>query len=86
MTFTYKQVRMAPGEILFTYTDGVSEARSPNGELFCKKRLTELICTPTAGVPELIQRVRQTLFSHIGTAPQDDDITLLAVQRMAGKD
>jgi phosphoserine phosphatase RsbU/P len=82
MTFTYKQVRITPGEILFAYTDGVSEARSPNGELFSKKQLTELIRTPTTGVPELIQRVQEALFNHIGKAPQDDDITLLAVQRM----
>ncbi|MEJ2641913.1 MAG: PP2C family protein-serine/threonine phosphatase, partial [Desulfosarcinaceae bacterium] len=86
MTFTYKQVSIAPGEILFAYTDGVSEARSPKGELFSKKRLTELIRTPTAGVPELVQRVQEALFSHIGTAPQDDDITLLAILRKAAKD
>jgi phosphoserine phosphatase RsbU/P len=85
-TFTYKQAWIAPGEILFAYTDGASEARSPKDELFSKKRLTELLSTPTAGVPELVQRVQEALFSHIGTAPQDDDITLMAIQRQAAKD
>ena len=85
MTFTYKPVQMAPGDILFAYTDGVSEARSPEGELFSKTRLTQLISTPATGLPELVKQVQEALFSHIGTAPQDDDITLLAIQRLAAK-
>jgi sigma-B regulation protein RsbU (phosphoserine phosphatase) len=83
MTFTYKHVQMAPGEILFAYTDGVTESRSPEGELFSKNRLTKLISAPSGCVPELIRQVQEALFSHIGKAPQDDDITLLAIQRMA---
>jgi sigma-B regulation protein RsbU (phosphoserine phosphatase) len=86
MTFTYKQVQMAPGEILFAYTDGVTEARSPEGELFSKNRLTRLISPPTTNARELLEQVRKALFSHIGKAPQDDDITLLVIQRMAAKE
>jgi hypothetical protein len=43
------------------------------------------IRTPTTAIPELVKQVQAALFSHIGTAPQDDDITLLAIQRLAAK-
>ena len=82
MTFHYELVQMDPGDILFAYTDGVTEARSPEGELFSKGRLTKLISIPSTSVAELIRQVQEALFNHIGIAAQDDDITLLAIQRV----
>ena len=79
--FKYKQIQLKPGDILFSYTDGVIDARSPDKERFTRKRLSALLSQPAASVFELMQRVAIQLFSHIGKAPQEDDITMLTLQR-----
>ena len=79
--FKYKEIQLQPGEILFAYTDGVIDARSPNGNRFTKKRLKSLLSQPAADALELMQRIGTHLFAHIGKAPQEDDITMLTIQR-----
>ena len=79
--FKYKEIQLQPGEILFAYTDGVIDARSPNGNRFTKKRLKSLLSLPAAGALELMERIGTHLFAHIGKAPQEDDITMLTIQR-----
>jgi sigma-B regulation protein RsbU (phosphoserine phosphatase) len=79
--FEYKQVQMTPGDILFAYTDGVIDARSPADRLFTKKRLFSLLCQPVDSAFELMEKIGTSLFDHIGKAPQEDDITMLTLQR-----
>jgi sigma-B regulation protein RsbU (phosphoserine phosphatase) len=79
--FAYKEIQLLPGEILFAYTDGVIDARSPNEERFTKRRLFSLLSQPAASASELTQKIATNLFAHIGKAPQEDDITMLTLQR-----
>ena len=79
--FKFKQVQLQPGEILFAYTDGVSDARSINEERFTRKRLVSYLSQPVATASELMERIGTDLFAHIGKARQEDDITMLALQR-----
>ena len=79
--FAHKKIQLLPGEILFAYTDGVIDARAPNGDRFAKKRLNSLLSQPVASALELMQRIGTNLFAHIGKAPQEDDITMLTLQR-----
>ena len=79
--FEYKEIQLQPGDILFAYTDGVIDARSPNGNRFSKKRLRSLVSEPAVDALELMQKVGTHLFAHIGKAPQEDDITMLTIQR-----
>ena len=79
--FEFKQVRLQPGEILFTYTDGVRDARSINKERFTRKRLISFLSQPVASASELMEKIGTNLFAHIGKAPQEDDITMLTIQR-----
>jgi sigma-B regulation protein RsbU (phosphoserine phosphatase) len=79
--FEYKEIHLKPGEILFAYTDGVTDARSPNDERFTRKCLISLLSQPVTTALELIQRIGTNLFAHIGKAPQEDDITMLTIQR-----
>ena len=80
-TFEYKEIQLLPGEILYSFTDGVTDARSTDQERFNRKRLVSLLSEPVATVFELMQRIGTNLFTHIGKAPQADDITMLALQR-----
>jgi sigma-B regulation protein RsbU (phosphoserine phosphatase) len=79
--FAYEEIQLLPGEILFAYTDGVIDARSPNEERFTKRRLFSLLSQPAASALELTQKIATNLFAHIGIAPQEDDITMLTLQR-----
>jgi sigma-B regulation protein RsbU (phosphoserine phosphatase) len=79
--FEIQQARLEYGDILIGYTDGVTEALSPQKILFTKDRLFTLIGTPVASANELIERIKTHLFRHIDNAPQFDDITMLAVHR-----
>ena len=75
--------RIEPGEVLFGYTDGVTEAMSPEELLYTKERFVALLEKPAPSAPELIERVKADLFNHIRRAPQSDDITMIAVHRNA---
>jgi sigma-B regulation protein RsbU (phosphoserine phosphatase) len=79
--FTYKEIQLQPGEILFAYTDGVIDARTPDGDRFSKRRLDALLSQPVDNALDLMQRIATSLFAHIGLAPQEDDITMLTIQR-----
>jgi len=83
MKFKIKQVQLEPGDILIGYTDGVTEARSPRGEFFTPQRLRSLLEQPVASAHDLLERIKTNLFTHIDNAPQFDDITMLAVQRLS---
>lgn len=72
---------IGPGEILFGYTDGVTEARGADGAFFGEKRLLALIKTGAGTAPELLEAVSEDLPGHICKAEQFDDVTMLAVRR-----
>jgi len=73
--------RIEPGEELVGYTDGVTEAMSPDEVLYTKERFFSLLEKPASSATDLVERVKTDLFSHIRHAPQSDDITMIAVHR-----
>ncbi|MDF5720151.1 MAG: PP2C family protein-serine/threonine phosphatase [Rhizonema sp. PD37] len=79
--FEVQQVQLEVGDILIGYTDGVTEARAPNGEFFTLQRLLSAIEQPTSSASDLIEHIKTSLFNHIDNAQHFDDITMLAVQR-----
>lgn len=73
--------RIEPGEVVLGYTDGVTEAMSPDEFLYTKERFFSLLQRPAISATELIDRIKSDLFKHIRHAPQSDDITMIAVYR-----
>ncbi len=71
---------MLPGDMLFVYTDGVTEAIGPDG-VFGEARLVELIVSSEGRWDTLLERVTQALEAHTRDEDRHDDITLLAVRR-----
>ncbi|MFI7603466.1 PP2C family protein-serine/threonine phosphatase [Actinoplanes sp. NPDC049681] len=69
------------GDLLFVYTDGVSEARDPSGGFFGEHRVIGLVCAGDLDVWELIDCIERELAVHAGVAEQSDDITMLAIRR-----
>ena len=81
LKFRSAVARIEPGEMLCGYTDGVTEAMSPNEMLYTKERFFTLLENPASSAPELIEQVKADLFSHVKNEPQSDDITMIAVHR-----
>jgi len=76
------QVRLAPGESLLLYTDGVSEARSPAGEEYGEERLETLLAQESqAPPPALIRACLDALNAFRSGQPLLDDLTIMAIQR-----
>lgn len=78
--FGIAHAQLEPGDILFGYTDGVTDARDDKREFFGKARLQELLTQPSASASDLLNRLEQHLQAHIANADQFDDITMLAMQ------
>lgn len=65
---------------VFGYTDGVIEAMDIEQNQFGADRLVETLCEQSESNPTaLIKLVRKRVANFAGTAPQSDDITMLAV-------
>jgi serine phosphatase RsbU (regulator of sigma subunit) len=75
-------VLLDPGDVLLFYTDGVTEAMSPAGELFGDERLHHLLATYADQEPD---QIRAEILAHVRAfAPvQRDDITLLILKAEA---
>lgn len=74
------RVRLKPGDILFLYTDGVSEAANEQREFFGCERLERVLEDFRANHSEDLTRcVRDAMARFTGTAEQSDDITMLSL-------
>ena len=80
--FNTDRVKLEPGDTLIGYTDGVTEALSPEKELFTRERFLSLIDRPAVPASEMIEKIKLDLFQHIDDAPQFDDITMIAIHRL----
>jgi sigma-B regulation protein RsbU (phosphoserine phosphatase) len=81
IVWTVQQVVLAPGDVLFAFTDGVTEARAVDGGFFTEERLLQLLEQPAASAVALLNRIDENLRSHINTATQFDDITMITARR-----
>ena len=76
--FRENSFKLNPGDSLYVYTDGVTEATNSEGELFGEKRLVESLNRDTsASTAEILATVRKDVDKFVGAAPQFDDITML---------
>lgn len=79
--FQIGQAQLDPGELLFIFTDGVTDAKNSKGERFTEKRMLDLVAQPAQSAAGLLGGVDASVRLHIGGASQFDDITMLAVRR-----
>lgn len=80
MEFKMGQIQLESGDILIGYTDGVTEGKNPDGQLFTDKRLQTILEQPSTSASQLLERIKTNLFKFIDDAPQFDDITMLSVR------
>ena len=85
MEYQVKQIWIEPGDMLLGFTDGVTEAMSPQEKLFGKKRILKLLEKPAPTASKIIDQIKIALFNHIDNAPQFDDITIISLRRESSK-
>jgi len=75
-------LQMHRGDVLFVYSDGITEAMNPHDEMFGEERLINVIrqCA-LLGCKELERSVLQTIQEFTEGMAQTDDMTFLIVQR-----
>jgi sigma-B regulation protein RsbU (phosphoserine phosphatase) len=79
----YEQVRVSlePGDVLLFYSDGLTETRNGDGELFGIERLAECVRTYGRLEPEaLIDEIRQAAVAFSNSETFGDDLTCVAVR------
>ena len=83
-SYRYEELRFAglrEGQVLLLGTDGIWEARDPNGKWFGKKILRDLLSEHAAKPAEAIAGIiTGTLERFRGARPQEDDVTLVVVK------
>ncbi len=86
MDYSSATLVLAPGETLFLFTDGVSEAMNPADEEFGEIRL-EAVLAQAAHEPVgvLLESVTSAVRDFAAEAPQSDDITCLVVRYLGDR-
>ena len=80
-SFSVKHASLEPGEGIFLYTDGVTEAMNRRRELYGESRLEKVLTRYHEQSPaQIIQATIDDVQTYAGEAPQADDITLLALR------
>jgi len=73
-------VDMQRGDTLVLYTDGLTEAVSPQGELFGVQRLRTIVAQSDNQPQAILNNIETALAAHQQDAGQNDDQTLLIIQ------
>jgi serine phosphatase RsbU (regulator of sigma subunit)/predicted ester cyclase len=83
MGYEEKEIVLDDGESVLFYSDGLVEAHDPEGEMFGFPRLGALVAEHGEG-EALVEYLMDELYSFVGDGwEQEDDITLVALQRSA---
>ena len=85
-SYQTREFHLAEGDILVVYSDGLTEAQNPQGEMFGEDRLLEVV---RREAPLGSQAVEQGFLKAIEDftlgVPQTDDITFVVVERCQRK-
>ena len=73
--------RLEPGDSVFIYTDGVTEASNINEEMFGEKGIIRALNLESGAVPEKsLRNVKREIDDFVGAGEQFDDITMLGIR------
>ena len=83
--FTKNEIKLAYNDVLYLYTDGVTEATNKENQLFGEDKLNSILnCHNKSNVVELCQNVKTEIDLFVGDNEQFDDITMLCLKYKKG--
>lgn len=78
MPYNFKSFTLNPGETVFLFTDGVTEAMDSKEDLFSEERLIERLSNSNSkSISDITKDVIDSVFEYSKDVPQSDDITVL---------
>ena len=77
--YTDETVDIKEGDVLFMYTDGVVEAMDGDKNQYTSLRLADFLTNNRCLKEKVVQKVLEDIFEFKNGAPQNDDITMMAV-------
>lgn len=84
MNYKAGSMTLDVGDMIFQYTDGVTEATNVENQLYGMERLEQVLNRVKDRVPsEILPEVKKDIDAFVGEAPQFDDITMLCVEYKA---
>lgn len=76
-----KKVQVRSGDVLFMFTDGLTEGKNVTGEMYSKSRLMKAAEeTASLGVESLISKLNEEITIHNEGKSLDDDVTMAAIE------
>ena len=81
MRYRPASLELSPGDAVYLYTDGVTEAANESKQLYGDQRLFDTLNAHADSGPEtLLKIVKDDVDAFVGDAPQFDDITMLGLR------
>jgi sigma-B regulation protein RsbU (phosphoserine phosphatase) len=79
-TYETERLTLQPGDTLFLYTDGVTEATNAADDLYGEPQLLAALQSgPTEELTDIAHNIRTEVTRHANGAPQSDDVTMVAL-------
>lgn len=79
--YTAERMVLQPGDVLFLYTDGITEATNQTDEPYGEARLLAALQASTEmELTEMLHAIRAEVVGHADGAPQSDDVTMIAIK------
>jgi serine phosphatase RsbU (regulator of sigma subunit) len=82
IAFEQVTLPLQPGDLVMLYTDGVSETRDADGDMFGVERIEEVLAT-TPGVQQVVETLMANVDRFARGQEQEDDICVVALSRSA---
>jgi len=81
MEYEAERLTLIPGDTLFLYTDGVTEATNWEDDLYGEPELLQALQrAPKEDLAAMVHYIRAEVTRHANGAPQSDDVTMVAVK------
>ena len=78
-----RSTRLSAGDYLILYTDGITEAFSPDGDMYGEDRLHETIqAAAGASAQQMLGLIDGSVITFAGTPIPSDDLTLIVLHRL----
>ena len=73
-------IEMAPGRTLLLYTDGITDARDPDGDMFGIDRVERALARCAGGPESIVKSITDPLARHAADVRPGDDQTIIAIR------
>jgi serine phosphatase RsbU (regulator of sigma subunit) len=81
-SYETRTLRLGKGDTLVVYSDGLTDAENPNGEMFGDKRLLDIILRAAPAGSHAVEReLLKAIEDFTQGIPQTDDITFVVVEK-----